>query len=104
MNDPFRVRASRLQRGNTIRVEGSKGAYVWDLKSAKLMGRRHDEAQYTEAPVPDSITSGTMVTQFLANIRDDTNLPPTFYDGLRAQEVIDAVVRSTEERRWVEVR
>ena len=98
------IRASRLQRGNTIRVEGSKGACVWDLKSAKLMARQHDEEDYTEVSIQEGITVESMVTQFLANIRNDTNLPPTFYDGLRAQEVVDAVERSATERRWVEVR
>jgi predicted dehydrogenase len=35
-----------------------------------------------------------------------TSVPhlPTLVDGLRAQEVIDAAMRSEAERRWVEVR
>jgi hypothetical protein len=32
-----------------------------------------------------------------------SRMAPTFHDGVRAQEVVDAVVRSAEERRWVDV-
>ena len=42
-----------------------------------------------------------MVSQFLANIRDGSDLPPTFYDGLKVQEVIDAAVQSHKESQWV---
>jgi len=38
--------------------------------------------------------------QALANNKPIT---PTFEDGLRCQEVLDAVLKSAEERRWVKV-
>jgi predicted dehydrogenase len=42
-----------------------------------------------------------MVSQFAANILNGTSLPPSFHDGLRAQEVMHAVDLSSKERRWV---
>ena len=95
------IRASRMQRFNTIRVEGSLGVCTWDLQNRILMHRSHRQEHYTEVPVQSGTTSPSMYTQFLANIRDDTDLPPTFYDGLKVQEVIDAVVKSAEDKRWV---
>lgn len=97
------IRASRLQCINTIRVEGTHGTFSWDLQSTRLLRRRPDEDQFTEIPAPEWITPSSMATRFLANIKNDTDLPPTFYDGLRVQQVIDAVVRSAQERRWIAV-
>ena len=34
---------------------------------------------------------------------NESNVLPTFYDGMRCQAVIDAVLQSARERRWVEV-
>ncbi|MEE2711027.1 MAG: Gfo/Idh/MocA family oxidoreductase [Gemmatimonadota bacterium] len=95
------IRANRMQRFNAIRVEGTEGVCTWDLQSAKLFHRPHGRESFAEVTIPTRISSSTMVSQFLANIRDDSDLPPTFYDGLKVQEVIDAAVRSNEERRWI---
>ncbi len=40
---------------------------------------------------------------FIKAILDGHNAIPTFYDGMRAQAVIDAVLQSARERRWVDV-
>jgi predicted dehydrogenase len=37
------------------------------------------------------------------NIANDSNDLPTFYDGMRCQAVIDAIIQSARERRWVDV-
>lgn len=97
------LRASRLQRVNTIRVEGSERVGLWDLQTAKLRVRPHDEKDFSDAAIPDHIRPASMVTAFLSNIRQNTNDPPTFFDGLKAQAVMDAVVRSHEARQWMAV-
>ena len=41
--------------------------------------------------------------QFVDAILDDLPVTPSFYDGLKAQEVIDAAIRSHGEGRWVSI-
>jgi predicted dehydrogenase len=36
-------------------------------------------------------------------IANDTMLSPSFVDGVKCQEVLDAVVKSAAEKRWVEI-
>ena len=43
------------------------------------------------------------VSDFLAAVAKDESVYPDFYDGLRCQQVLDAVVESTTEGRWMEV-
>lgn len=43
------------------------------------------------------------VSDFLLAVAKDEPVSPDFYDGLRCQQVLDAVVESTVEGRWVEV-
>jgi predicted dehydrogenase len=96
-------RASRLQGEQRLAVHGSEGVLVWTLGGDKLLGRRSGQGEYDEFPVPKAVAQATIVSQFLANIVDDTDLPPTFCDGVRAQAVIEAVIRSAERRCWVQV-
>lgn len=51
--------------------------------------------------LPDMENEPTIVTQFVSDIRNDTNLPPAFFDGLKAQEVMEATSISVEEERWI---
>jgi hypothetical protein len=39
----------------------------------------------------------------VAEIRADATVSPTFDDGVRAQELLEAVLVSMRERRWVDV-
>ena len=40
---------------------------------------------------------------FIQSIVEGQNGIPTFYDGMRCQAVIDAVLQAARERRWVDV-
>ncbi len=40
---------------------------------------------------------------FIQAILDGHGDIPTFYDGMRCQAVVDAVLQSSQERRWVDV-
>lgn len=51
--------------------------------------------------LPDMENEPTIVTQFVSDIRNDTNLPPAFFDGLKAQDVMEATLISVEEERWI---
>jgi mutator protein MutT len=41
--------------------------------------------------------------QFMENVRTRQSTPPSFVEGVRCQLVMDAVIRSAESRKWVEV-
>jgi predicted dehydrogenase len=96
-------RASRLQDEQRLGVYGSEGVLVWTLGGDKLLGKRSGQGEYDELPLPKVVAQTTIVSQFLANIVNDTDLPPTFCDGVRAQAVIEAVIQSAEWQCWVPV-
>jgi predicted dehydrogenase len=41
--------------------------------------------------------------EFISAIQENRDAVPSFYEGVRCQAVIDAVVQSAMERRWVDV-
>lgn len=102
-------------------VNGSEGTLVYDLLHPhRLLGARRDGV-LEEIPVPaGSLTyAGTPLdagidplqafrwdqnAEFLTAIRDGRPCVPSFHDGVRVQEVMDAIVRSAAEGRRVEVR
>lgn len=94
------IRSSRLYRHNVIRIEGSAGGFQWDMNSGQLLRRAAGEMGFTEEPVPQMPPEST-VTRFLQNVTTGSDEPPTFLDGLRAQEVIEAAAIAAREQRWV---
>lgn len=68
-------------------VQRYEGQKVPDWSMPPTFTRTHAECQY----------------QFLKAIQDDSDPSPTFVDGLRVQEIMEAVLRSSEEGRWVTV-
>jgi predicted dehydrogenase len=94
-------RTSRLDDDWGLRINGSQGMLRWEQPGNKLLGKRRGEQALAEIELPKSQPVATMVTQFIANIRNDTDLPPTFYDGMKAQQVLDAVIQSAEQERWI---
>jgi predicted dehydrogenase len=44
-----------------------------------------------------------LIRRFVAEIAADATVGPTFTDGVRAQELLEAVLVSMRERRWVDV-
>ena len=41
--------------------------------------------------------------EFVCAIREERDCRPSFYHGMRAQAVADAILQSADERRWVDV-
>jgi predicted dehydrogenase len=78
-------------------------------------GLYRDEKPLPIIPVPRELMDGrsepwerpptqTLAPHFVAALRGNAApLLPTFRDGLRVQEVLDAVAQSAEERRWVKL-
>jgi predicted dehydrogenase len=53
--------------------------------------------------VTGKATIGPLVKRFLAGIRKGESPSPSFEDGVRAQEVLDAITQSIEDETWVQV-
>jgi predicted dehydrogenase len=105
-----------------LRLYGESGTLerVETFVQGSLVGARQDEEQLRELPVPDELWRGVDRTQppmaqwtevfckqsvadrqFIDAILDDLPVEPSFYDGLQAQRVIDAAIRSHEQGMWV---
>lgn len=52
---------------------------------------------------PATVFRYDLVWEFVSAIVEQRDATPSFYDGLRAQVVADAVLESSENRRWVEI-
>jgi predicted dehydrogenase len=82
--------------------------------SAEIRGVRDGEKDFRKLPVPDRLTEGidkknpyqiqsqyTGVYLFVDSVLQDQPITPNFYDGLKAQKVIDAAKKSHEIGQWV---
>ncbi|NLX42143.1 MAG: hypothetical protein GXY79_01540 [Chloroflexi bacterium] len=45
----------------------------------------------------------SLTPDFVGAIRGDSAFMPTFYDGMRVQQVLDALLQSNAERCWVQL-
>ena len=97
------IRASRLHQEHSIRIDCERTSYSWQMAGDRRLMERSSEAEYTPVGVSAPPGDDTIVTTFLNNIRQDEDEAPTFRDGLAAQLVIDAAVKSHETGRWVDV-
>lgn len=97
------IRASRLHQEHSIRVDCERTSYFWQMAGDRRLMERSSEAEYTPVETPEPPCDDTIVTTFLNNIRQDEDESPTFRDGLAAQLVIDAAVKSNEAGGWVDV-
>lgn len=106
--------------GVEIRAYGSKGAAVARLidehgVAETLKFATADAVEFENVPIgADVLPPGTtlatpwpelyyrnLVHHFVDEILDDGPLDCTFFDGAKSQEIVNAVIRSHDERRWV---
>jgi predicted dehydrogenase len=97
------IRSSRFHADRGLKICGSHGEIRWNHADGKLIGKIDEAKQFSEIKVPEEKSDRTIVSQFVENIRNDTDLAPTFFDGLKAQEVIAATLISVKERKWVSI-
>lgn len=97
------IRTSRLHQEHSIRVDCERTTYRWQMTGDQRLMERSSEAEYTPVEMSEPPGDGSIVSAFLNNIRRNEDEPPTFLDGLAAQLVIDAAVRSHETGGWVDV-
>ena len=102
-----------------IRLYGRSGTLESHFgdSGAEIRGVRQDEGPFRVLPVPDRIWGdvdrnypfGVLTRQpvgdrlFIDAILEDRPLSPSFHDGLKVQEVIEAAVESHTSGRWVSV-
>jgi len=96
-------KASRVNSDPKTRISGSNGVLYRDFERDLLMGKHPGDRAFSEIAVPERDPEETIVSQFMRNLRDDTDLGPTYYDGMKNQAVIDAVARSSAEKCWVDL-
>ncbi|MBD3289667.1 gfo/Idh/MocA family oxidoreductase, partial [candidate division KSB1 bacterium] len=122
--------ASRLASGrrnhNSLEINGDKGSVYWTFEEQNYLyyfdntnpvteqGFRkinctHDEHPYGGGYWPQGHGIGyadmfvNQMRLFLTAIVENKDFHPDFYDGLKVQQVLDAVERSAQENRWVEL-
>jgi predicted dehydrogenase len=122
--------STRLATGrknyNTIEVNGEKGSIVWNFEdqnylmyydntqSPKEAGFRkinatHDVHPYGGGWWPQGHGIGYAdsfvmeVAEFVKSIVADTSFNPNFEDGVKCQEVLEAIEESANLRKWVEI-
>lgn len=107
--------------GVTTELTGAEGCLVlpqgdsfFPPRDGKVLGRRRGESELHELPMPEAILRRhdvpgdrrirsflVLVNQLVTAIRGGEQQGPTFVDGLRCQEVTDAVRASSEAGCWI---
>ena len=106
--------------GVEVRVYGSKGAAIARLidehgVAETLTHARADAVEFERVAIgADALPPGTtlatpwpelyyrnLVRHFVDEILDDGPADCTFFDGAKSQEIVNALIRSHDERRWI---
>jgi predicted dehydrogenase len=97
------LRASRVRSEQKLLVAGSRGELLWRLDGDRVWERRGNQPAFVECEPAKETSSRTFVDQFVDDIHQDTNLGPSFRDGVQAQVVVEAVLKSAQAGRWTSV-
>lgn len=90
-------------------ISGDQGAFVYDNGTAWFVPRAGDKIQLagtsTAGEHGDYLAAATAPTVrgFVEAIRTGTAPTPTFRDGLRCAQIMEAALDSAQKRRWVAV-
>lgn len=105
---------------------GSEGTLIYDSDpkagtwiSGRLRGAKAGDKTLSDLPIPERLRAGLdtndlgsavgkflfahLTRRFVDGIRSGQPVTPSFLEGLRSQEVLDALVQSGVEERWVRV-
>jgi len=96
-----------------ISLAGSEG--VLRVRDGKLYGARRRDTALTEQAIPDRLTGGLpifahplteptilLLRAWVRAIQTGRSAAPSFADGVKIQEVLDGVVRSGQQGRWID--
>ena len=105
------------KRGSRVEAYGDEGSLILD-EEGRLWGARKREEDFEDLSVPDPVTSMEGISKnvwarsfvhqarYLVDViltRGVVEKGATFYDGMRCQEVMDAIRRSWKQEMWVEI-
>lgn len=101
----------RMNQG--VEIYGQKGAVKMDYSNQETilasLDPLSDENQFADLPIPESFKTTAhdlrqnTVRKFVDAIVNDSEMRPSFEDGLRNQRIIDAVVASAQQGTWVDI-
>jgi predicted dehydrogenase len=97
------LRASRVRSGQRLLVSGARGELLWRLDGDRLWARRVPDAEYVEVELVKETNLPTFVDPLLHDIAYGTDLGPSFYDGVQAQAVMEAVLAFGRNGHWAPV-
>ena len=123
------LHASGVARGSlyqSIRIFGSEGALRMEIDRdgpgwvvGRLSGVRGANSRFEPLAIPERLTEGLdlsdpkrvagefvfshLTRRFAEAVRSGEEAVPSFREGLAAQKVVDAVLRSVAEEKWVNV-
>jgi predicted dehydrogenase len=96
-----------------ITLSGAAGTL--QVRQGRLWGAHDGEFSLNELPIPERLSGGlvpgghflvqptTLLLRAWARaIREGTPASPSFADGVKTQELIDGVVRSSQQGRWID--
>ncbi len=114
-------RGSGSEGLDELEISGPDGSFLYELNRPHILrvgkpGRPYEEipvpAQYiTPVGAPEGFSAGAPLTtfryqqscEFISAIVEQRPCRPSFYEGMRCQAVMDAVLRSAETRHWQDV-
>jgi len=119
-------RVAYVSNCQRIELYGSNGALVYhsDPKdgtwiSGRMQGAKAGDQVLAELPIPERLREGLdlsdlgaavgnflfaqLARRFIQGVRTGHRVTPSFFEGVKSQEVLDAVVQSATEQRWVEI-
>jgi predicted dehydrogenase len=118
------VSAVTTQNETNLALYGENGSLelVFTFEGAELRGMRQGEQEWQTLEVPDALwhdadRTGSLIDQifdlfkrqsvgnrlFIDAILEDRSMDSTFYEGWKAQQVIDAAIASHEQGRWIAI-
>jgi len=105
----FQITRMAFGRGNYQRIEiyGSQGGLIYELDGEERLyagdGPVGNKADYRLVDIPDSCQVDQMESFYELLAGQGDGLSATIQDGCVNQLTIDALLQSSEERRWVEL-
>lgn len=119
-------RVAYVSNCQRLELYGSNGVLVYhaDPKdgtwiSGRVQGAKAGERVLTEMPIPERLREGLdlsdlgaavgtflfahLARRFVHGVRTGQPVTPSFFEGVKPQEVLDAIVQSAAEQRWVAI-
>jgi predicted dehydrogenase len=110
----FSATAAR-DAGEQVTISGSEGMLMIQ-SDGRLYGARRREQYIAELPIPERLIGDVptfehpltqptilLLKEWVKAIRTGTSPSPNFSDGAKVQELLDAVARSSQQNRWIDV-